>query len=135
MKPFPLKLAGVLSLAAAFSIVAAAPTLARGVDVEIWTDRGDDAVYQEGEAMRVKVRTSMDAYLLVYEIDTDGDVNLLYPWKRGSGFVTGRHTLRLPPDDSDHQLVVEQQTGQGFLVAVASERPFRDLPWFLRPFD
>ncbi len=85
--------------------------------------------------MRVKVRASQDAYLLVYEIDADGNVNLLYPWKRGSGLVEGRRTLRLPPDDADYQLVVEKETGQGFLVAVASDRPFRDLPWFLRPFD
>ncbi len=106
-----------------------------GMDVEIWTDRGDDAVYQTGDAMRVKVRASGDAYLLVYEIDADGNVNLLYPWKRGSGMVEGRRTLRLPPDDADYQLVVEKETGQGFLVAVASDRPFRDLPWFLRPFD
>ena len=135
MNPSPHKSARALALVATLFLVAAAPVTARNIDVEVWTDRGDDAVYQAGEAMRVKVRTSADAYLLVYEIDTDGDVNLLYPWKRGSGRVEARRTLRLPPDESDHQLVVEQETGQGFLVAVASEQPFRDLPWFLRPFD
>jgi hypothetical protein len=112
---------------------AAAP--ARALDVEVWTDRGDDAVYREGDAMRVKVRTTHDAYLLVYELDTEGTVNLLYPWKRGKGFVEGRQTMRLPADESGYELVVGRETGQGFIVAVASDRPFRDLPWFLRPFD
>jgi hypothetical protein len=121
--------------AAMLLALVAAPAFARPLDVEVWTDRGDDAVYQSGEGMRIKVRTTEDAYLLVYEIDTEGNVNLLYPWKRGRAFVAGRHTLRLPEDDSGYDLVVGNETGQGFLVALASDRPFRDLPWFLRPFD
>src|ERR1041385_8120520 len=112
-----------------------APALARRMDVEVWTDRGDDAVYEPGDEMRVNVRTSDDAYLLVYEIDSEGNVSLLYPWRRGSAEVQGRRTLQLPGRDSDYQLAVEKQTGQGFIVAVASDQPFRDLPWYLRPFD
>src|SRR5882672_4094869 len=108
---------------------AATPVHAARLDVEVWTDRGDDAVYEPGDAMRVKVRTSDDAYLLVYEIDSQGAVNLLYPFKRGTGRIDARHTLRLPEDNSDYQLAVERATGQGFIVAVASERPFRELPW------
>lgn len=135
MNPFPKLSAHALGMAALFAAVLLATPAQARLDVEIWTDRGDDAVYREGDAMRVKVRTSEDAFLLVYEIDTEGHVNLLYPWKRGSGRVEGRSTLRLPPDQADYQLVVEKETGQGFLVAVASERPFRELPWFLRPFD
>ena len=123
---------GAASLLLAFAVV---PALARGTGVEIWTDRGDDAIYEPGDPMRVKVRTSEDAYLLVYEIDSEGAVNLLYPWKRGAGRIEARRTLRLPEDQSDYNLVVERSTGQGFIVAVASDHPFIELPWFLRPFD
>ena len=128
-------LALLVSAASLLSLAAATPASARRLDVDVWTDRGDDGVYQPGEAMRIKVRTTADAYLLVYEIDSEGGVNLLYPWKRGQGRVEAAHTLRLPSEDSDLELAVEQKTGQGFVVAVASDRPFRDLPWFLRPYD
>src|SRR5262249_6692920 len=37
----------------------------RGLDVELWTNRGQDAVYQPGDPLEVKVKTSDDAYLLV----------------------------------------------------------------------
>jgi hypothetical protein len=114
--------------------VAAAPAFAK-LDVEVWTDRGDDAVYQSGDAMHLKIRTSADSYLLVYELDTDGNVNLLYPTKRGTGYIQGRETFHLPEDVTQDQLVVENDTGQGFLVAIASAQPFKDLPWYLRPFD
>lgn len=120
-------------LVGAFAMPAEA--LAGPLGVEVWTDRGDDAVYQPGERMTIKVRSSDDAHLLVYEIDTEGRIQVLHPWRRGSGFVEGRHTLRLPPEGSRTELVVERSTGQGFLVAIASRESFRDLPWYLRPYD
>lgn len=115
--------------------LAVAPASARRMQVEVWTDRGDDAVYEPGAAMRVKVSVNRDAYLLVYAIDAEGEIDLLYPWRRGRGMVEGGRTLRLPPTESNIELVVDRSTGQGFVVAVASERPFRALPWFLRPYD
>ena len=108
---------------------------ARTLGLEVWTDRGDDAVYQPGEAMQVKARVSDDAYMLVYEIDSNGQVSVLYPWRRGSNLVEGHRTYRLPPEGSGYELAVEKATGQGYIVAIASRRPFRDLPWYLRPFD
>ncbi len=108
---------------------------ARTLGLEVWTDRGDDAVYQAGDAMQVKARVSDDAYMLVYEIDATGQVSVLYPWRRGSNLVEGHRTYRLPPEGSGYELAVEKSTGQGYIVAIASRRPFRDLPWYLRPFD
>ena len=92
------------------------------MDVELWTDRGDDAVYQSGDAMHIKLRTTADAYLLVYELDTQGNVNLLYPLKRGSGYIEGKKTFRLPEDISQDELIVEKETGQGFIVAIDPSR-------------
>jgi hypothetical protein len=125
-----------LALAAiAFATVLPASARAKALGVEIWTDRGDDAVYQPGEAMTVKVRASDEAYVIVYEIDSDGHISVLYPWRRGSNMVDAHHTYRLPPDDSGYELAVEKATGEGYLVAIASRHPFRDLPWYLRPYD
>src|SRR5262245_53674212 len=126
----PLALAAVM-----FAAVLPASAFARALGLEVWTDRGDDAVYQPGEAMLVKVRATEDAYLIVYEIDSDGHISVLYPWRRGSNMVEGHRTYRLPPDDSGYELAVEKSVGEGYLVAVASRRPFRDLPWYLRPYD
>lgn len=134
MNPTPSTTARALAFASLLLAVAAAPAFAK-LDVEIWNDRGDDAVYQPGDAMHLKVRTSADAYLLVYELDTQGNVNLLYPLQRGTGYIQGRDTFKLPEDVTQDQLVVESETGQGFLVAIASAQPFKDLPWYLRPFD
>ena len=116
---------------AAFHSVASAAALG----VEVWTDRGDDGIYEPGQAIQVKVRASEDSYLLVYGIDTEGDVSVLFPTRPGRSFVQGRSTYRIPPEDSRYDLVVDDKIGQGFLVAIASRQPFRALPWYLRPLD
>ena len=123
---------------AGMALIAAAPAARadrRGLDVEVWTDRGNEAVYQPGDRMEVRVRTSDDAYLLVYEVDAEGRVNLLFPDLGSRGFVEGRSTLQVPSESSNLDLVVEEPVGEGFIVAIASAEPFRDLPWYLRPFD
>jgi hypothetical protein len=109
--------------------------LARGFAVDVWTDRGSDAVYQPGDAMQVKVRASDDAYVMVYEIDAEGSVHVLYPYQGRSGFMDGRHTYRVPSDDADVSLVVQTSVGQAYLVALASRDPFGPLPWYLRPYN
>jgi len=105
------------------------------MNVKLWTDRGNDAVYQPGDPMMVKVRPAEDAYLLVYEIDSEGYVRSLFPERGNRGFVEGKQTLQVPSTHSNLELVVEQQTGQGYLVAVVSRQPFREMPWYLRPYD
>jgi uncharacterized protein DUF4384 len=106
-----------------------------GLDVELWTNRGQDAVYQPGDPLEVKVKTSDDAYLLVYEIDAVGNVRLIAPEWGARGFVPGGETFQVPSPHSDMELVVDGPVGQGFLVAIASRDPFRPLPWYLRPYN
>jgi hypothetical protein len=109
---------------------------ARSLDVEVWTDRGNDAVYQPGDPLEVRVRASDDAYLMVYEIDAEGHVRLLHPFRGGSGFVERRHTYTVPPENANVELVVENgPVGQCYIVAIASRERLREMPWYLRPYD
>jgi hypothetical protein len=108
---------------------------ARALGVDVWTDRGKDAVYEPGEPVEIKVRASDDAYVLVYDIDSEGYVRVLYPQGGNSGYVVGRHTYRVPAPQSDLELVVQGPVGEGYIVALASSEPFSALPWYLRPYD
>jgi len=108
---------------------------ARAMGVDIWTDRGKDAVYEPGEPVEIKVRASDDGYLLVYDFDSEGYVRVLYPYEGSSGYVAGRQTYRVPPYKSGLQLVVQGPVGQGYIVALVSREPFNALPRFLRPYD
>jgi hypothetical protein len=128
--------ARTIACAAAWMFVCAWSAVpAHALGVEIWTDRGSDAVYEPGDALVVQARASDDGFLLVYEIDSEGRVNLLYPYQGSDGFVEGDRTYDIPPERANVELVVNDPTGQAYLVAVASRRPFRELPWYLKPYD
>ncbi|MBI1795811.1 MAG: DUF4384 domain-containing protein [Candidatus Eisenbacteria bacterium] len=122
-------------LVAAALVAAPSLALAGGIGVEVWNDRGNDAVYQPGERMDLRARASDDAYLLVYEIDAEGYVRVLYPYRGSSGYVEGRSTYTVPPEQAGMDLVVDRTVGQCYIVAIASADRFRDLPWYLRPYD
>ncbi len=126
-----------IGLVAVPALLAATPavTMARPMSVDIWTDRGKDAIYEPNDAIEVKVRASDDAYLLVYDIDSEGAVRVLYPYAGSTGYVAAGHTYRVPPQGSGLQLVVQGPTGQGYIVAVVSREPFNPLPRYLRPYD
>ena len=124
---------GLVLLAA--TAVVPAVAFAAGLSVNVWTERGSDAIYEPGDRVAIRARSSEDANLLVYDIDAEGYVHVLFPYRQRSGYVEGRQTFLIPDAGSSDELVVRGPVGQGYIVAIASRSPFMDLPSFLRPYD
>jgi len=98
------------------------------LDIDVWTDRGNGAIYHPGEDMKVYFRTNRDAFVVIYNVDTRGYVHLLYPYDyRDSRFVEGRSTYSIPSSRDDYDLIVDGPSGTERIVAIASWDPF-DLP-------
>ncbi|MBN1423799.1 DUF4384 domain-containing protein [Candidatus Fermentibacteria bacterium] len=95
------------------------------LEVGVWTDRGERAVYYPGETIKLYFKVSRDAYLVVYDVDTEGRVKLLFPTDpyRG-GWVSGRATHTLPPAEAQWDMSIAGPTGIEYVVVVASTEPF-----------
>jgi hypothetical protein len=119
------------------AILALAPAAvdAQPLSVEVWTDKGNEAVYQPGEQLFVSVQSNLDAHLLLYEIDAEGRVTVLFPIEGFEDIVEGGKPYDIPDAQTGLELVVQGPTGQGYVVAIVSRQPFEPLPWYLRPFD
>ncbi len=99
----------------------------RQLEARVWTSRGDDAVYRNGQRVHIKFETSDDAYVVVYNIDARGGVHVLYPIEPGDdGHVRGRRAYHLPPPGADIDFVVDGPEGVEYLAIVASRYPIRD---------
>jgi len=106
------------------------------LDLKVWVDKGDKATYEPGEDIRVYFRTNRDAYVVVYNIDTRGNVHLLYPYEyRDSRFVEGNRPYRIPGLRDDYSLKVNGPQGTERIVAIATREPFYipDLGWNNNP--
>ncbi len=90
----------------------------------IWLDKGADEVYRGGERMSVGFQVNRDAYAVVYRIDTEGQVEILWPRTRlDDGFVFGGHEYEVPVAGSE-PLLTNREEGEGFVEIIASIYPF-----------
>lgn len=101
---------------------------ARGADppleTRIWLDRGVDPVFEQGDRARVYYRSSLDSYLLVFHIDTDGVLQLLFSGADdGTPRARGGRDYQLLFPDSD-QWQVEDPPGVGYFFVLAATQPF-----------
>src|SRR5258706_14038739 len=88
--------ASAVAFVAVLVLVLPAAALARPLGVELWTDRGQDAVYEPGDGIQIKIPPSDDSYLPDNEITPDGYIHTPFPRPRGSNIIAG------PPSHPPH---------------------------------
>lgn len=95
------------------------------LEARIWLDRGADAVLQAGDEARVYYRASVDAYMLLFHVDTDGVLRLLRPGTGDDGAIRARggRDYRLLFPNADHW-IVDEDPGVGYFFVLASDVPF-----------
>ena len=100
----------------------------RFLDVEIWTDNDE---YYEGDNIVISFQADRDCYVAIYNIDTRGHVNLIFPTDpRENGYIEGNAVYQIPSQYDDYDLTVRGPEGIEFLQIVASRKPFRIPDWF-----
>jgi hypothetical protein len=105
------------------------------LDIELWVDRGEGAIYHPGEEIKVYFRASHDCYVVIYGINTRGYVYLLYPYdKYDDYYVEGGRTYGIPDRFDDYALTVDGPEGTEYIQAVASFDPV-SVPNFPALFD
>lgn len=91
----------------------------KGVSVTLADPIG--SVYRAGEEVGVSLRTDSDAFVIVFNIDTDGFVHVLYP-EDGKSLrkLSGGRVYEFP-EDPERSLVVGGSKGIEFLFALSVE--------------
>jgi len=94
--------------------------------IELWTNKGDAAVYTRGDRVRVFFRLDQDAYVTIFRVDTDGRVRVLFPrdpWE--DNFARGGADLEVDGRElRSDAFAIDDYAGVGYLFAVASADPF-----------
>lgn len=102
------------------------------LNVDVWVNKGEGATYYYGEDVAIYFRASDDCYVVVYDIDPEGNVSLIYPADYDSDtFVRGGDIYRIPDTYDDYRLEVSGPSGSEYIYAVASYSPM-SAPGFIR---
>ncbi len=100
----------------------------RYLDVEIWVD--DDAYY-EGDEINISFRANKDCYVAIYNIDSRGRVNLIFPNAPGDDSrIESNSIYRLPDRHDSFELTIQGPEGVEYLQIVASGQPFSIPDWY-----
>lgn len=99
----------------------------RYLDVEVWTD---DDEYFDGENITISFRANKDCYVVVYNIDTRGNVNILYPGDQWDDTRIERDRIyRIPDSYDEYDLTVRGPEGIEYVQIVASQTPISIPDW------
>jgi hypothetical protein len=93
--------------------------------VELWTNRGDAAVYTRGDRVRVYFKLDRDAFVTIFRVDTDGRVRVLFPrepWD--DSFARGGRDFEVEGRSHYDAFAIDDYPGVGYLFAVASADAF-----------
>jgi hypothetical protein len=98
----------------------------------IWTDR---SYYQPGERLNIYFRTSGDAWVYVFDIDTRGNVSLIFPNIYSDSNHRKANETYVLPDNSRYNLTVAGPAGTEQLVLFAVPSKIRDVEWLRRSLE
>ncbi len=94
------------------------------LSARVWLDQGDEAIFQTGDRVRIYYRVSHDAFVSIFQINTDGFARLVYPASPDEdGFTRGGRDYRLLLPQSPYWYV-DDAPGVGYYFVVASPTPF-----------
>ncbi len=91
------------------------------INIDLWFDKQCGNAYRQGEKIMINFRTDMNGYLTLYDIDTRGDVSVLFPNRHHpDNYVKAGSTYMLPAPYYSYDLIVEGPEGIEYVDAVAS---------------
>jgi len=98
---------------------------ASDIDVSLRLTGGEGSVLMPGRDINLTFQTSADAYVIIYNIDSNGYVHLLYPSDGRPSRVSGRKVHFLPEPGTGVTWEVGDDTGVEYIHAVAVDDPAR----------
>ncbi len=91
--------------------------------VDVWLDKPEGSVYQVGEKIEIFVKTTRDAYILVYDINAEGKVRLLFPNKYDDNNFVKANEIKKIPTKPTYSFRVTPPQGKEFIQVIACTTP------------
>lgn len=95
------------------------------IGVDLRFDKQCGMPYRQGEKIIINFSADTDGYITLYDIDTRGQVSVLFPNRhQPDNFVRAGRTYTLPDVSYPYDLIVEGPEGIEYVDAVASIDPY-----------
>jgi hypothetical protein len=100
------------------------------LQIWIWPDRGEGAEYYPGDHIAFNVEVTRDCFLILYDIDTRGNLRILFPYDPwDNNFVEAGRVISFPRPHDGYDWTIEGPPGIEYVQAIASEFPISPPDW------
>jgi uncharacterized protein with LGFP repeats len=99
------------------------------VGVRVWVDRDTggygNSTYRVGEQIRIGVNVTEDAYVYLFNVNANGEINLILPnaYQGGENFLYAGETRTFPAPGANFRFTIDGPAGIDKVLAVASTQP------------
>jgi len=98
------------------------------LELKLWVDRLDGAIYQKGEKMTAYIRANKDCYLYLFYHDAGGNDFLIFPNRlRPNNHIARDRVYEIPNRVDQFDFTMVQPFGVEILKAFASTQPLPEL--------
>jgi len=103
------------------------------MEATIRVNKGEGSVYQSGEPIQIQFEVNKDAYVVIYDIEADGNTFLLFPnSEQRDNFVRANQTVTIP---YGYNMTVGSKQGKEYLQIVASTHQFASFNAWTQSFS
>lgn len=99
-----------------------------GFVVRATTNRGDGAVFRDGEEMELSLYATQDAFVKVYHIDVHGNTQLIFPNRfHPENFIPAETYTQIPGPTDPFAFQLHEPYGTEYIQILASTEQFEDI--------
>lgn len=83
--------------------------------------------YRPGQSIKINVKLKQAAYLYILTLQSDGNLNLLYPNEDEQDNMIFNEEIRIPDDTKDYEFLAGEALGKDTIIAIASRNRIKKL--------
>jgi hypothetical protein len=96
--------------------------------VTLWTDRGINGIFRDGEKLVVNIRSEEDCYIKLFHAGADGNVKMIFPNKyETNNFINAKTVYKFPDKNMGFEFTLGAPYGIETIRLVAQSAQFDDL--------
>lgn len=95
------------------------------INVDLWLNKACGSPFYTREKALIYFKTDVDGYVTLYDIDTQGNVLVIFPNRHTpDNAIKAGQRFQIPAQEADYDLIVEGPEGIEYIEAVASTDPY-----------
>ncbi len=94
--------------------------------VDIWTDRGDGALYSKGEEIKLHFKADRDCYVMIFDLTPSSEVKVIFPTEGDtSASIKGGKVYTIPSKEDSFKLMAVEPEGVEAFKIIATSAPMQ----------